>query len=110
MDWFAQQPEPSTLRLLVTSQSRIKPDPTCIHRNYIPLPPRHWKELKRHALGKKFKAASEAEFGKCWKKGTFAKPDITTKHIEDAIPLMWVFNYKFDKDGYLYKCKACLVV
>ena len=26
------------------------------------------------------------------------------------LPLMWVFTYKFDEDGYLYKYKARLVV
>jgi hypothetical protein len=60
--------------------------------------------------GKQFEAATEAEFSKCWKKGTFAKPDITAEHIKEAVPLMWVFSYKFDKDGYLHEYKACLVV
>jgi hypothetical protein len=30
--------------------------------------------------------------------------------MEDAVPLMWVFSYKFDEDRYLYKYKAHLVV
>jgi hypothetical protein len=94
---------------LVASPSRIKPDPTRIHWNDLPPLPCHWKELKCHAHGKQFEAASEAEFSKCWKKGTFAKPDIMAKHI-DAVPLMWVSSYKFNKNGYLYKYKARLVV
>jgi hypothetical protein len=106
---FAATIEQANEATLVASQFRIKPDPTRIHWDGLPPPSRHWKELKRHAHGKQFEAASEAEFNKCWKKGTFAKPDITAKHIE-AVPLMWVFSYKFDKDGYLYKYKACLVV
>ena len=28
----------------------------------------------------------------------------------DVVPLMWVFTYKFDEDGYLYKFKARLCV
>jgi hypothetical protein len=29
---------------------------------------------------------------------------------EEILPLMWIFTYKFDEDGYLYKFKARLVV
>jgi hypothetical protein len=29
---------------------------------------------------------------------------------EEIVPLMWLFSYKFDEDGYLYKHKARLVV
>jgi hypothetical protein len=50
-----------------------------------------------------------AEFDSCWKKGTFANPDITADRT-DAVPLMWVFTYKFDEDGYLLKHKTRLVV
>jgi hypothetical protein len=28
----------------------------------------------------------------------------------EILPLMWVFTYKFNEDGYLYKFKARLVV
>jgi hypothetical protein len=88
-----------------TSQLRIKRDPTRIHRDDLPPLPRHLKELKRHAHGKQFEAAAVAEFNSCWKKGTFANPDITADRT-DAVPLMWVFTYKFDEDGYLLKHKA----
>jgi hypothetical protein len=94
---------------LTASQLRINHDPTRIHRDDLPPPPRHWKELKRHAQGKQFEAAAVAEFNSCWKKATFAKPDITADKA-DAVPLMWVFTYKFDEDGYLLKYKARLVV
>jgi hypothetical protein len=72
---------------LVASQSRINPDTTRIHRDDLPPPPRHWKELKRHAHRKQFKAAAVAEFDSCWKKGTFANPDIAANRT-DAVPLM----------------------
>jgi hypothetical protein len=72
---------------LVASQSRINPDTTRIHRDDLPPPPRHWKELKRHAHRKQFKAAAVAEFDSCWKKGTFANPDIAANRA-DAVPLM----------------------
>jgi hypothetical protein len=67
-------------------------------------------ELKHHPHGKQFTAAADTEFKDCWNKGTFARPDITMSHINDTVPLMWVFTYKFDEDGYLLKYKARLVV
>ena len=96
--------------ILVASQTKTKIDPSRIHRDDLPAPPQHWKELKNHKYQKQFEAAAEAEFDSCWKKGTFARPDITAESIDDAVPLMWVFTYKFDEDGYLQKYKARLVV
>jgi hypothetical protein len=84
---FATTIEQANEATLVASQSRIKPDPTHIHRNDLPPPPCHWKELKHHTHRKQFEAASEAEISKCWKKDTFAKPDIAAKHIE-ALPFV----------------------
>jgi hypothetical protein len=107
---FAATIEQANEATLVASQSRTNPNSTRTHRNDLPPPPCYWKELKRHAHRKQFEAATEAAFSKCWKKGTFAKPDITAEHIEEAVLLMWVFSYKFDKDGYLYEYKTCLVV
>jgi hypothetical protein len=94
----------------LASQPMIKRDPTRVHRDDLPPPPRHWKELKHHPHGKQFTAAADTEFKDCWNKGTFARPDITMSHINDTVPLMWVFTYKFDEDGYLLKYKARLVV
>jgi hypothetical protein len=71
---------------LVASQSR-QTNLTRIHRDDLPPPPRHWKELDRHAHKKQFKAAAVAEFDSCWRKGAFAKPDITADKA-DAVPLM----------------------
>jgi hypothetical protein len=94
----------------LASQPMVKRDPTRVHRDDLPPPPRHWKELKHHLHGKQFTAAAETEFNDCWNKGTFARPDITVSHINDTVPLMWVFTYKFDEDGYLLKYQARLVV
>ena len=96
--------------ILVASQTKTKIDSSRIHRDNLPAPPQHWNELKRHKYQKQFEAAAEAEFDSCWKKGTFARPDITAESIYDAVPLKWVFTYKFDEDGYLQKYKARLVV
>jgi hypothetical protein len=46
-------------------QVRINHDPTRIHRDDLPPPPRYWKELKRYAHGKQFEAAAVAEFNSC---------------------------------------------
>jgi hypothetical protein len=70
------------------SQPKIKRDPTRIHRDVLPPPPRHWKELKHHPHGKQFETAAHVEFNSCWEKGTFAKPDVTVSYIDDAVPLM----------------------
>jgi hypothetical protein len=94
----------------LASELRMKHDPTRIHRDALPPPPRHWNELKHHPHGKQFTAAAYTEFNDCWNKGTFARPDITVSYIDEAGPLMWVFTYKFNEDGYLLKYKARLVV
>jgi hypothetical protein len=94
----------------LASELGIKRDPTRVYRDNLPPPPRHWKALKYHAHGKQFEAAAVAEFNSCWEKGTFASPDIVAENTADAVPLMWVFTYKFDEDGYLLKYKARLVV
>jgi hypothetical protein len=91
----------------------IKRDPTRVYRDDLPPPPRHWKELKHYLHGKQFTAAAKTEFNDCWNKGTFARPDITVSpalYLDDAVPLMWVFIYKFNEDRYLLKYKARLVV
>ncbi|KAI1666451.1 hypothetical protein L13192_10135 [Pyrenophora tritici-repentis] len=62
-------------------------DPTRIYRDNLPPPPHHWKELKHHPHGKQFEAAAYTKFSNCWKKGTFAKLDITADKA-DAVPLM----------------------
>ena len=31
-------------------------------------------------------------------------------YSKKVVPMMWVFTYKLDDDGYLLKFKACLVV
>ncbi|KAI1576475.1 hypothetical protein PtrEW13061_010658 [Pyrenophora tritici-repentis] len=40
-------------------------DPTRIHRDNLPSPPHHWKELKHHPHRKQFEAAAYTEFSDC---------------------------------------------
>ena len=107
---FAASIQQASEAISLASELKVYSDPTRIHRDDLPPPPRHWKELQHHTHGKQFTAAASTEFNNCWNKGTFARPDITVSYVDDAVPLMWVFSYKFDENGYLLKYKARLVV
>ncbi len=81
-----------------------------IHRTTLPPPPKFWNGLRNHPCKLGFQAAADKEYNDLRNRGTFQfvqKSDIDPKTI---IPLMWVFTYKFDDDGYLIKYKARLVV
>jgi hypothetical protein len=56
-----------------------------------------------------FKAVADVEIKALLVKGTFEYTSIP--ETDDTVPLlvMWVFTYKFNKDGYLLKHKARLV-
>jgi hypothetical protein len=84
-----------------------------LHRDQLPPPPKRWKDLEKHPFGKKFKAAADEEFKSCQKKGCFRTTSVTDADSHghsQILPLMWVFTYKFDEEGLLYKYKARLVV
>jgi hypothetical protein len=85
---FAATTQQSHEATFIASQPRIKREPTRVHHDDLPPPPRHWKELKHHPHRKQFIAAADTEFNDCWNKGTFARPDITVSHINEAVPLM----------------------
>ena len=80
-----------------------------IHRSQLPDKPRTWGEMLKHPHSVGFLAAANQEYSDLVAKGTF-----TAVREEDAkafhIPLMWVFSYKWDEEGYLLKYKARLVV
>jgi hypothetical protein len=79
-----------------------------IHEKDLPPPPRSWKELQRHRYGKEFQQAAEKEYQAVNNRGVF-KIVRKTSDIR-LIPLMWVFTYKLDTDGYLVKFKARICV
>ena len=84
---------------------------TRLHRSQLPLEPKSLRELHTHPLGHHFLKAVELEYQQIWNKGCFAKTAKTESTADgEVLPLMWVFTYKFDEDGYLYKYKARLVV
>jgi Reverse transcriptase (RNA-dependent DNA polymerase) len=79
------------------------------HRDTLPEPPRTWRQLQRHPFAAEFEQAARAEIQGLEKRGTYKyvqKGPTTAK----ALPLLWVFTYKFDSDGYLLKFKARLCV
>jgi len=84
---------------------------TKIHRTQVPEPPRSYRELEHHPFGEQFRNAAQKEYRDIWSKGCFAKTVHTAETADaEVLPLMWVFTYKFDEDGYLCLFKARLVL
>jgi hypothetical protein len=80
-----------------------------IHRTQLPAPPRFWKEMISHPQRAGFEAAAGKEYKELQNRGTF-KTVPRPKAKGSILPVMWVFTYKFDTDGFLLKHKARLVV
>ena len=79
------------------------------HRDSLPAEPRSWKQMLRHRQAAEFKIAAEKEIKALTSRGTFKyvpRDSVQTP----PLPLIWVFKYKFDSDGYLDKFKARLCV
>jgi len=74
----------------------------------MPPPPRTWKDLQTHPFREGFRAAIIKEYHNLRRRNTF-KPAPKTSKIA-TLPLIWIFTYKFDTDGYLLKFKARLCV
>jgi hypothetical protein len=89
-----------------TSQQQAR-----LHRDEIPPPPRFWKDLGSHRFGSEFKQAAVTEYTILSNRETFKYIPRNSISIEyRPIPLMWVFTYKFDNNGFLINYKARLVV
>ena len=68
--------------------------------------------MLNHLYSKEFKKAANKEINNLLAKGTFEYIDLSeldNTQKDTPLPLMWVFTYKFDQDGYLLKYKARLV-
>jgi hypothetical protein len=82
-----------------------------LHRDQLPPPPKRYKDLRSHVFGPEFIEASKVEFRNCWAKQCFQYTELEPETVDgEILPLMWVYTYKFDEDGYLSKFKARLVV
>ena len=77
-----------------------------LHRDQLPPPPRNWKELQGHQYEEEFAAAAQKEYTDLQNRGTFQVVDETI-HIK-TVPVIWVFTYKTDTNGYLTRFKARL--
>jgi hypothetical protein len=82
----------------------------------LPAPPKTWAEVKSRPDADKWLAAADKEVKEQLHKGVFKKVKEKKKEKDkehsdaETLPLMWVFTYKFDADGYLSSYKARLVV
>lgn len=82
-----------------------------LHRDQLPPPPKSWQELKQHPHALGFLAAAQTEVTALQSKGMFESIPLTPQIASQTVlPLLWVFTYKFDTDGYLLKYKARICV
>ena len=65
--------------------------------------------MMKHSHREGFLAAAHTEFQGLQKKGTFSEIERTSTKVP-SLPLLWVFTYKFDTDGFLTKYKARICV
>jgi len=78
------------------------------HRDTLPPAPKTWKQMLSHIHSAEFKAAADIEIKALLSKGTFEYASILETD-DTPLPVMWLFTYKFDEDGYLLKHKARIV-
>ncbi|KAJ5827623.1 hypothetical protein N7447_001845 [Penicillium robsamsonii] len=100
---------PAFLHAFAAGLYAEKPD-TRRHRDDLPPPPKHWKEVLNHPFQQGFLAAAAKEIRSLAEKETFEVIEKPRDRGVQILPLMWVFTYKFDADGYLVKFKARICV
>ena len=66
--------------------------------------------MANHPFGAEFKQATRVEINEIVKKGCFLPGEQGKLDNAEVLPLMWVFTYKFNENGFLHKFKARLVV
>jgi hypothetical protein len=82
-----------------------------VHQSQLPAPPKHWGAMLKHPEKNGFIDAAKIEYTHLLKAGTFEFADkASVPQGKLPIPLMWVFSYKFDSDGYVLKYKARILV
>jgi hypothetical protein len=80
------------------------------HRNDLPPPPEHYNDAKNHPLWQQWLEAMLNEIEECRKRGVFKVISKNNNLIPKPIPLRWVYDYKFDSEGFLIRLKARLCV
>ncbi|KAL1974702.1 hypothetical protein VTN31DRAFT_4906 [Thermomyces dupontii] len=102
-------PSPTTLRTFHTTlftafQTKLE---NRVHRSELPPEPKSWRQMLKHKFRDFWFAACGEEVKKLEERGTYKL--VPKPYGKQIIPLMWIFSYKFDDDGYLVKFKARLV-
>jgi hypothetical protein len=80
------------------------------HRRQMPPLPKTHKELQTHPLGSMFLEAEKKHLQSHAEMRSWSEADKETARGHQLLDCMWVYVYKFDKNGYFTKCKARLVV
>ncbi|KAL1953540.1 hypothetical protein VTO42DRAFT_2617 [Malbranchea cinnamomea] len=88
--------------------ANLEPGKKAIHRSNLPPAPRTWREMQKHKFRDYWFRAARIEVGKLEERGTYKI--VPTPYGKQLLPLMWVFSYKFDDEGFLLKFKARLVI
>ncbi|RFN41883.1 putative retrotransposon hobs hobase [Fusarium flagelliforme] len=95
-----------------SSQTTFVPERQNYHRRNLPKAPSSYGSLSGHRFEKEFKQAQIDHLKSHNQMGSWseiARCDLRVRNAQ-ILDCMWVFTYKFDKHGYLRKCKARLVV
>jgi hypothetical protein len=78
----------------------------CFHQSELPPPPKNSNQLKNHPYKKGFIQAAQKKYNTLLKKGIFKEVAIRDTKEAYVIPNIWVYTYKFNKDGFLEQYKA----
>ncbi|KAJ6111048.1 hypothetical protein N7486_003283 [Penicillium sp. IBT 16267x] len=80
------------------------------HRDDLPPPPERFRDVWKHPLSDGFSKAMRVELDALQAKETYQEVEMPKDRAIQVLPLMWVYAYKFDQDGFLVKCKARICV
>ncbi|KAK4078062.1 hypothetical protein Purlil1_12083 [Purpureocillium lilacinum] len=80
-----------------------------LHRDDLVRLPKRYQDLNKHPMSTEFKEAMRSELRNLLQRGTWRLIE-REKARAPPLPLKWVYNYKFDQDGYLQRCKARICV
>ncbi|RKF59861.1 hypothetical protein OnM2_056016 [Erysiphe neolycopersici] len=80
---------------------------TKLTREELPPEPKGWDQMLRHQFSTEFQKAAEKEYNSLESKETWEyKEKEKVPYTCKIIPVIWIFTYKFDSNGYLRKFKA----
>ncbi|KAG5809387.1 hypothetical protein H9Q74_014263 [Fusarium xylarioides] len=94
------------------ARTNLIPDREEFHRRNLPQAPSSHGSLSGHRFEEKFRQAQRDHLESHKQMGSWLEISKLDSRIggSQVLDCMWVFTYKFDKHGYLQKCKARLVV